>query len=178
MEFVKLIVTRLESEGISYMLTGSMAMAVYSMPRMTRDVDLVVECGPEDAGRIVKLFATDCYVDAQSVREAVARQHMFNMIHQKWIIKADFIIRKDEVYRKLEFERRRRVDLEDVSISVVAPEDLILSKLCWARDSQSELQESDARRLIESVVDLDWPYLERWAESLGIRDLLDRVRTG
>lgn len=178
LEFLKQIAARLESEGISYMMTGSMAMAIYSIPRMTRDIDLVVECHPEDAGRIVKLFEADCYVDAESVREAAARQDMFNIIHNEWIIKADFIIRKDEVYRRLEFERRRRVDLEDVSIAVVAPEDLILSKLCWARDSQSELQQRDARQLIESVADLDWPYLETWAKSLGVKDLLDRVRTG
>ncbi|MEE9151178.1 MAG: hypothetical protein V3U20_05005 [Thermoplasmata archaeon] len=43
LEFVKLIASRLDSVGIAYMMTGSMAMAVYSMPRMTRDIDLVIE---------------------------------------------------------------------------------------------------------------------------------------
>lgn len=57
LEFLKLIAARLGSADIAYMLTGSMAMAVYSIPRMTRDIDLVVEIQPKDIGRIVQLFS-------------------------------------------------------------------------------------------------------------------------
>lgn len=56
LEFVKLIASRLDSVGIPYMMTGSMAMAVYSVPRMTRDIDLVVEVKPVDVDKIVSLL--------------------------------------------------------------------------------------------------------------------------
>ena len=79
MEFAKLIASRLEGAGIPYMLTGSMAMALYAEPRMTRDIDMVIECRPEDAARIHKLFAPDCYVDEESVRDAVIHRRMFNI---------------------------------------------------------------------------------------------------
>ena len=42
LEFVKQIASRLDSAGIAYMLTGSMALAIYAVPRMTRDIDLVI----------------------------------------------------------------------------------------------------------------------------------------
>ena len=177
LEFLKQIADRLDSSGIPYMLTGSMAMAVYSVPRMTRDIDIVIEYGPEDSERIAKLFEADCYVDAESIRTAAVRQSTFNIIHNEWIIKADFIPRKNETYRRLEFERRRVIEVEGACISIVAPEDLILSKLCWARDSESELQQRDVRQLIQSVEDLDWPYLEQWSERLGLRELLDGMRS-
>ncbi len=108
---------------------------------------------------------------------AAVQQSMFNIIHNDWVIKADFIVRKNETYRKLEFGRRRTVDVQGVSISVVTPEDLILSKLCWARDSESEIQQRDVRQLIESVKDLDWHYVEKWAERLGVGKLLDRMKS-
>jgi len=41
---------RLERAGIQYMLTGSIALSYYAQPRMTRDIDLVVEL----AGRAPK----------------------------------------------------------------------------------------------------------------------------
>jgi hypothetical protein len=63
LEFVKQIVSRLDSAGLRYMMTGSMAMAVYAVPRMTRDIDIVVEYRPEDAGKLAALFEPDCYVD-------------------------------------------------------------------------------------------------------------------
>lgn len=59
----------------------------------------------------------------------------------------------------------------------VAPEDLILSKLWWARESASELQERDVRDLLEAVEDLDLEYLQRWAAELGVGEPLDRLRT-
>jgi len=175
-EFLKQIARRLDSAAIPYMVTGSMAMAIYAVPRMTRAIDLVVEYGPEDAERMAKLFEADCYVDAEVIRSAAIEQRAFNIIHQEWIIKADFILRKQEPYRKVEFERRRAIDFEGARIAVVAPEDLILSKLVWARQSESELQQRDVRQLVQSVQGLDWPYLERWAERLSVSELFDRAR--
>lgn len=175
-EFVKLIVSRLDGAGIPYMLTGSLALAVYATPRMTRNIDLVIQCQPEDSGRIAALFEPDCYVDAEAVRDAVMRRSMFNIIHQEWVIKADFIVRKDEEYRKVEFGCRREFDVAGAPVQVVAPEDSILSKLEWSLESGSELQRRDVRSIIESVADLDWPYLELWAPRLDVEDSLAALR--
>lgn len=174
LEFVKQIANRLDTAEIPYMMTGSMAMAVYSVPRMTRDIDVVVEYGPEDAHRLAGLFEPDCYVDVDNVRGAAVEQGMFNIIHKEWLIKADFIARKDEPYRKIEFERRRVIDVEGTRLAVVAPEDLVLSKLCWAKDSGSELQQRDVRQIIGSSPDLDWSYLKKWAAKLAITSLLEQ----
>lgn len=176
LEFLKLVVSRLESAGFPYMLTGSMAMAVYALPRMTRDLDLVIDCGPGDAAKITRLFASDCYIDEESVRTAIANKTMFNIIHNEWIIKADFIIRKDDEYRRTEFRRRCPFDIEGTEVHVTAPEDLILSKLVWSKDSDSRLQVQDVQTIIESVSDLDWSYLEEWANRLEIVDMLDEVK--
>jgi hypothetical protein len=173
--FMKLIAERLESAGINYMITGSWAMTAYAVPRMTRDIDLVIECGPEDADRIGRLFESDCYVDTESVREAITRKSMFNIIHNRWIIKADFIIRKDHPYRETEFSRRRQLQLEGTTLFITSPEDLILSKLIWSRESDSDVQKQDTHRIVKSVSDLDWTYLRKWAKNLDLEDLLGEV---
>lgn len=176
LEFVKLIASRLDSADIPYMITGSMAMAVYSVPRMTRDIDLVVELEPVDVEEIVSLFSKDCYVDPDSVRQAINEHSMFNIIHNEWVVKADFIIRKDEDYRREEFARRRKVVIEDITIFVVSAEDLILSKLVWTKHSQSDLQLRDVRQMISAVSELDWKYMKKWATILGIDVLLEKAK--
>ena len=178
LEFVKQIASRLDSARIPYMLTGSMPMGLYAVPRMTRDIDVLIECRPDDAATIAALFAADCYVDVESIRKAATRQSTFSIIHNEWVIKADFIIRKDEEYRKVEFDRRRQFQIGGAPIWVVAPEDLILSKLKWARESDSEMQQRDVQALAESVTDLDWRYLQTWGERMGLKDLLDQVKRG
>ena len=63
-------------------------------------------------------------------------------------IKIDFIVRKDTPYRAAEFERRRRVPMPGFEAWIVSREDLILSKLAWAKDSGSELQRRDVAALL------------------------------
>ncbi|MFH0792485.1 MAG: DUF6036 family nucleotidyltransferase [bacterium] len=176
LEFVKSIASRLERAGISYMLTGSTAMAMYAAPRVTRDIDVVIECDVDDVERVHELFKPDCYVDLGAIREAVAGRRMFNVIHDKWLVKADFMVRKNEPYRVTEFGRRRQLDVEGSKVFVVSAEDLILSKLLWSKESESARQRRDARSVVEAIPDLDWEYLEKWANALEVKDLLAEVR--
>ncbi|MHB1391244.1 MAG: nucleotidyltransferase [Thermoleophilia bacterium] len=176
LELIKDVISRLEKAGIEYMITGSMAMAVYSTPRMTRDIDMIIQVSPEDTGKIVNLFRDDFYIDETSVRQAVQSRGMFNVIHNESIIKVDFIVRKDEEYRTLEFSRRQQIEIDGVPVSVVAPEDLILSKLVWGKESSSELQLRDVSQMLAQLEDLDDVYLEQWSEKLGVEELLKKAR--
>ena len=176
MGFAIQVASVLDAAGIPYMLTGSMAMSLYGVPRMTRDIDLVVELTTADVERVVHLFCDDCYVNSNAVRDAVQRRGMFNIIHFDSSIKVDFIVRKASAYREEEFARRRRVQLPGGEITVVAPEDLVLSKLLWACQSESELQLSDVRKMLRRFTQFDWHYLDKWADELGVCDAIRRAR--
>jgi len=71
---------------------------------------------------------------------AVRAERLFSLMHLASGIKVDLIVRKAAPYRQLEFSRRQPVDLAGIKTWIVSREDLILSKLVWARDSGSELQ--------------------------------------
>ena len=175
-EMLKDIASRLDSAGIEYMMTGSMAMALYASPRMTRDVDIIIRVSPDDSGRIVELFQDEYYIEETAVRDAIKNRGMFNAIHNKSVIKVDFIIRKDDEYRLEEFSRRTITAVQGMSISVVSPEDLILSKLVWSKMSDSELQFRDARQMLSALKDLDRAYMDTWAEKLHVGALLNKAR--
>ena len=171
-----LVTSRLAGAGIAYMVTGSVAVSLYAEPRMTRDVDVVVELQPADDARILDLFGVEFSCDPDRIRDAIARRSMFNLIHTEAVVKDDLIVRKDTPYREEEFRRRRLADIERYGMWVVSAEDLILSKLDWARGSRSELQLRDVRNVVSAQPGLDWAYLERWAERLALSDLLGEVR--
>lgn len=165
---------RLEDAGFPYMITGSMALNYYAEPRMTRDIDVVIELPRAKAGVFVRMFTPDYYVSHDAVAEGARDESMFNLIHQDSVIKVDFIVRKSDPYRQAEFERRRQITVEGSSVWIVSKEDLVLSKLVWAKDSRSEMQLRDARNIIGTGC--DGAYLERWAERLGVFELLEEVR--
>lgn len=170
LEIVRDVSERLTRAEIPFMLTGSMAMNAYAQPRMTRDVDVVIAVGATEAVRLLEIFAPDYYIDAGAVDRALRDESLFNVIHQASVFKVDCIIRKSAPYRLVEFDRRQRLTIADVETWVVSKEDLILSKLCWGRDSRSEYQARDIRNLL--ATGCDRAYVEKWAAELGVKDYL------
>jgi hypothetical protein len=155
------------------MLTGSFALGYYATPRMTRDLDIVVALESRNVDALVTAFSEDFYIDADAASSAIASERMFNLMHYTSGIKVDFIVRKSAEYRQHEFSRRQQVILGSATTWIVSREDLILSKLAWALDSGSELQQRDVRQLLSGVLDMD--YLNRWAPVLGVDGNLSKL---
>jgi len=173
-DVVRDISRKFEQAGIPYMLTGSMAMNYYAQPRMTRDIDVVIALAPSEIEAIIRLFSPEYYVSREAVQQSVAHESIFNVIHQESVIKVDCIVRKKSEYRQTEFARRQPVKILDFTTWIVSKEDLIISKLWWAKDSHSELQLRDVRNLLATGSDA--VYLERWTRELGLATLLQECR--
>jgi len=170
LDVLKDVTNRLSGNKIDYMLTGSFAMNYYAQPRMTRDIDIVVILESDDIKRVTEIFDEDYYVSDEAVEDAIKHQTIFNLIHFRNLVKVDIIVRKNNEYRKHEFERRQKVDIGNFEIWIVSKEDLILSKLYWAKESKSEMQIGDVRNLLATAVDKE--YLLQWAGKLGVKELL------
>ena len=174
LDIVRDVSDRLTRAEIPFMLTGSMAMNAYAEPRMTRDVDVVIEVQPGDTPRLLSAFSPDYYIDAMVVSRALASKGIFNIIHQGWIFKVDCIVRKSAPFRMAEFSRRTKLNVGGCETWVVSKEDLILSKLCWGSASRSEYQARDIRNLL--ATGCDQAYVEKWAADLGVLDYLHSIQ--
>ena len=175
LEVLITVTGRLETADIPYMITGSMAANYYTVPRMTRDIDIVVELSGPDVDRVIELFQDDFYIEREAVETALRERTMFNIIHNAFVIKVDIVIRKESEFRFEEFSRKKRISVEGHEMFIVAPEDLILSKLEWAKNTRSEVQLADVRNLLTGVEGLDRNYLTRWANRLGLESLYREV---
>ena len=176
LKVLEMITQKLEQARIPYMITGSIAMNYYATPRMTRDLDLIVELKKSDVSQLIELFQKEFYIDKQMILEALKHEGIFNIIHNDWVIKVDFIIRKSTPYRKLEFKRKKKVKVENFLFWIVSPEDLIISKLCWAQESMSDFQLRDVRNLLEDVKGLDITYIQKWVKQLALDKPFQKVR--
>lgn len=167
-------VTRmLERLNIPYMITGSLAASHHGRPRATHDADLVIDLDSERLGALVRdLDAANFYVDAAGAHNALADRRQFNVIDTRYACKIDFIIRKDRAFSREEFNRRQHVDVGfGRPLTMVTPEDAILSKLEWAKRTDSERQLRDAAGIAEMNPTLDRTYVARWAKQLDVFDL-------
>jgi hypothetical protein len=173
LDVLGLVSDRLSAHGLAFMLTGSFALAYYAMPRMTRDLDIVVELSEHDVAPLVAAFAADFYLDADAARAAVLSERMFNLMHFESGVKVDLIVRKSSQFRQVEFARRQAVAIAGTRTWIVSREDLILSKLVWALESNSEMQRRDIQLLLAAAVDLH--YIRTWAPQLGVATLLNEL---
>lgn len=164
---------RLDGQGIEFMLTGSLAMNYYAQPRMTRDIDLVVALSETQTEAFVRLFESDYYLDKKHIANAISQRRMFNLIHNETVIKVDFVVLKSDSYRQEEFARRMAITLSNFQTWIVSREDLVLSKLVWAKDSKSEMQRRDIRNLL--TPECDMTYLRSRAELLGVIEDLESL---
>lgn len=175
-DFLKALIEKLDRQNIPYMLSGSVSSSLHGQPRATKDVDIVIAPTEEQVLNFARKLGETYYVSLDAVREAFAHNSTFNVIDNQSGWKADFIIRKDRPFSEKEFERRCTAKIKQLGVWVTSPEDIILSKLEWAKDSQSEQQFRDALGVAMVQWDrLDKDYLHKWAKELQVENTLKQL---
>lgn len=177
-----LVIDVLEELRIEYHVGGSFASSIHGIPRQTQDVGLVVVLHAARIEPFAARLKEDFYVDPGSAHAALRELGSFNLIHFESGIKVDLFIRGETQFDLEEFSRSRLETLTtspDRHALVKSPEDTILRKLKWYRDGgeSSDRQWTDVVGVIRTQGErLDFDYLTRWAQELGIADLLERAR--
>ena len=167
LDFFNKIIDYFDTHRIPYMLSGSIAMGLYIVPRATKDIDFVVHLQPQDIDGLVDYFEGAYYCSKDAVTDAVNRQSLFTIIDYRSGYKADFVILKNTEYRLTEFERQQKMDFYGTIVNVVSPEDLLISKLIWIQGLQSTVQMEDIKNLA-SLRDLQKDYLNFWTTKLNL----------
>jgi hypothetical protein len=149
------------------MLSGSVALSAYTLPRATRDFDFIIRIKNEDVSFFLKNFKEGYYCDKDAIEDAIKNNSMFNIIDYASGFKADFIVLKNENFRQTEFERRKEIELFNMKMFIVSGEDLIISKLVWVQNFQSSLQIEDIKNLLQ-VANINLEYIRYWCKELKL----------
>jgi len=174
-EFINNVVEKLQDAGIDYVICGSLAATFYGVQRSTEDIDIIINPTQEQLTKFIELLGDAYYVSKEVASDALKRSTMFNIIDRDNAFKADLIIRKQTDFSAEEFRRKRKENLLGKDLYILSPEDSILSKLLWAKQSRSEQQFKDVMKILEARVGgLDMKYLNKWAKVLDVEDDLNK----
>ncbi len=165
--------------GIRYAVGGSLASSARSIWRSTMDVDLVAAFLPAHAEAFVQSLGKDWYADPDTIRDAVKAGRSFNVIHLKNVQKVDVFPAREQFHRA-QLDRATVLPLGEgrIPCAVTTAEDILLAKLRWFLDGGrvSERQWNDILGLIAVHTAMDWTYVDGWAATLGVSDLLRKAR--
>lgn len=171
----------LDDLRIRYVVVGSFASSARGKPRATMDADIVAEVTRDHTRILAERLAGDYYADEVAIRRAVLDCSMFNAIHLETMFKLDIYVAGLGGFDEQQLVRRLPEHIKPDSIDpiyVATAEDTVLAKLVWFRkgDKTSEKQWSDVLGILGVQKDrLDFEYLNKWAENLGISDLIEKA---
>jgi hypothetical protein len=182
----RLFLSPLEKSGFHYMVTGAAASIVYGEPRLTHDIDLVIELHGQDAGRIAQAFPADQFycppVEVLEEESKRSQRGHFNVIHLASGFKADFYLKGQDELHRWAMANRRRVKMEGLSIWIAPPEYVIVRKLEYYRQGGSEKhirdiagmmaispEQIDLKILFEKIEEFDLG--QEWEKVHQLKDL-------
>ena len=169
-----LIADRLNSAGIKWMATGSIAAMSYGEYRVTNDVDVVLVLSERDIEKLVAAFPlAEFYCPPEDVirTEAAREEHgHFNLIHHETGFKADVYIARKDALTSWALRQRQPVRLEESVIWLAPPEYVIIGKLEFYREGGSEKHLRDIRGML-AVTDVDRALLEKEIAQRGLADV-------
>lgn len=174
-ETVAKAVAVFEQHAIRFHLTGGITSVVYGEPRMTQDIDIVIE--NQAVASKLEAFLVSCgesgfLLDADSIRQAVDRKGMFQLLDLESSLKLDLYPREliaGELNRSQSFEI-----FEGMYLPVVSRADAAASKLVWISKG-SHKSRNDLRTLFHAGLDSDRTSICHFAEQLGLEQLLNEV---
>jgi len=170
----KIVADRLEKLKIPYLLTGGLAVSFWGLPRTTHDIDIVIKAKKEDKEKIVDSFKKDFYISEEAVSQAIEEKFTFNIIHYKAGIKIDFWLSREDSLGISEFKRRKKKKILGKEIYIISPEDLILEKLLWYKESESTRHLEDIESILKiSKVDMD--YIKKWSTKQSTIKILNKI---
>jgi len=177
------VIEALEELGSPYLVGGSYASSVHGIARATMDIDMLAAIPAKHAAALVEKLGPEFYADEQAIRNAIMAKRSFNVIHMQTAFKVDVFVSKRDAFDEEQLERRElyvAVRNPERAVYVASPEDIILSKLRWYRqtDERSDRQWNDVLGVMSVQGEkLDFAYLRRWASDVNVLDLLERALT-
>lgn len=168
LRYARGVCNRLE---LIYFVVGSTATIAYGDPRLTNDIDIVVDLPAEKVDSFCDAFSgEEFYVSQNAVRAAVAKRFQFNVIHTTSGLKIDFIVLSGSEFDRSRSQRRRGLPvLADGPTWFASPEDVILKKMVYFQEGGSDKHLRDIAGVLKLQGDrLDRDYIDKWAQLLGV----------
>jgi len=160
---------------IRYHLTGGIAAVAYGEPRMTQDVDIVLDRDRVHAVEdefLSALVRAGFHFGEPAARQAIALGQMFQLLDVDQVIKLDLYVR---CLIPGELDRSVRAELfPGIELPVASRADAALSKLVWIRHG-CHRSRRDLRRILAGATGDELRSVEQTAGEMGLADLLAEV---
>ena len=173
MQELSLLTAPLEAAGIPYCLVGGLAAIAYGRPRLTLDADIVIALAPHHVDKLIEAFPPDDFYlpPAEVLLTEITRESRghFNIIHHHSALRADCYLPGKSELSHWELQQRQRIETPFGSFWFAPPAAVVVHKLLFFREGQSEKHLDDIRAILSSTVGIPSADLDHWIQQLGLQ---------
>jgi hypothetical protein len=161
--------------GIRFHLTGGITAVAYGEPRMTQDLDFVIDAAATTRNRdelLAALTEAGFYFEPSTARAAIEGKRMFQILDIEEALKLDLYL-ENSIPGELDRSVMAEV-LPGLTLPIAARSDAALSKLIWASKG-SHKSRRDLRRILERATSEETTVVRRAAAERNLQSLLEEI---
>jgi hypothetical protein len=167
--------------GFKYIVTGAAASIMYGEPRLTNDINIVMEIENKDVDRLIEDFpSSEYYVPPKEIilieKGRPERGHI-NLIDHATGFKADIFFVGFSKLSKWALDNFRKYEFCGTEIRLAPPEYVIVMKLEYFRESGHQKHLIDIEAILNSsAAIIDFEILNRFIAELSLEKEWKMVR--
>ena len=171
----KKVINLLNKHNIPYMLTGGLAVTVWGRARSTLDIDIVLDIKRNDVKKLASAFQKEnFYIDEEAIEMALNKKISFNAIDFETNTTIDCYLVGNNEYEEGRFQRKIVKNIVGIRVNIISPEDLILIKLLWYKDSGSTRHLEDAESILK-ITKVNLKYIQEWSKKQLTLEIFKKI---
>ena len=160
-KWVANFITPINAMNRPYMVTGSFACIVRGEPRVTVDVDSVIQLERENIDEFLSFFPEDrFYCPPREIieNEIISAKGQFNIVDNETGMKADIFICRNDPLHTWGMQNRKTISFVGFDVCVAPSEYVIIRKLEYFKEGGSSKHLRDIYGLvkIDETIDMEW----------------------
>ncbi len=171
----KIFTSKLTELNLGYFITGSVASIVYGEPRLTHDIDIVLEISAINLVEFINAFPGEQFYipPVEIIKNEINRSERghFNIIHSESGFKADIFLLGNDKFQKWALENKKQITFEDTILYIAPPEYVIIKKLEFYKEGGAQKHLTDIRSILSNSADIiNLELIEKYAAQFGVLD--------
>jgi hypothetical protein len=165
---------------IPYIITGAAATIIYGVPRLTHDIDLIIQLDSVKIGEFIIQFPSDkFYLPPEEVIKLEIKRPLrghFNIIHHETGFKADIYIMGEDMLHKWALANKKSFNILEETIWVAPPEYVIIRKLEYFREGGSSKHLNDIKNILEVMKgNIDYEFIREKIKQYSLDEEWEKV---
>jgi hypothetical protein len=158
------------------MIVGSFSSNFYSIPRATKDADMVIQVTSDQRKRLIQKLPAEMEVDPQMFFETATATTKTLIYVPSIAFEIELFDLSDDDFDRSRFGRRVKLDFNGNTVYLPTAEDVIIQKLRWYVSAKRAKDLEDAKNVYLTQKEyLDLAYIEKWANDHDSREVLNTL---